>query len=57
MNIKDRISIEVASHVGIVTLNRPEKMNALDPDMFQAIAEAGSRNEERHFRKSSGFAR
>ena len=43
MDIRDRVKIEVADHIGTVTLNRPAKMNALDPDMFHAIIEAGER--------------
>jgi enoyl-CoA hydratase/carnithine racemase len=33
----ERVSIEVAEHVAIVTLNRPDKHNALDIPMFDAI--------------------
>ena len=41
MNIKDRVRIEIENHVAVVRLNRPEKMNALDIPMFEAIIEAG----------------
>jgi enoyl-CoA hydratase/carnithine racemase len=35
-----RIVVEVLDHVATVTLSRPEKHNALDPAMFEAIAGA-----------------
>lgn len=38
-----RVRIEVADHVGMVTLTRPEKHNALDVPMFEALAGAASR--------------
>lgn len=37
----ERVTIEIADHVATVTLNRPEKYNALDPAMFDAITGAG----------------
>jgi enoyl-CoA hydratase/carnithine racemase len=37
---EDRVLIEVADHVATVTLNRPDKHNALDGAMFEAIAAA-----------------
>ena len=37
----DRVTISIENHIAHVKLNRPEKMNALDPDMFQGIIEAG----------------
>lgn len=39
--MSDRVSVEVSGHVADVRLNRPEKMNALDPAMFAALVEAG----------------
>ena len=36
----DRVSITVADHIADVRLTRAEKMNALDPAMFQGIADA-----------------
>ena len=33
----DRVRVEVIDHVAVVTLARPEKHNALDPPMFEAI--------------------
>jgi enoyl-CoA hydratase/carnithine racemase len=39
----ERITIEIAGGVGEVTLNRPDKLNALDPAMFAAIIAAGER--------------
>ena len=38
-----RITIDVAAGVAEVTLNRPDKLNALDPAMFKAIIAAGER--------------
>jgi enoyl-CoA hydratase/carnithine racemase len=44
---EDRVQIEVADHVAIVTLTRPDKHNALDLAMFDAIiAAAGQVAEE-----------
>jgi len=39
--MSDRVSVEISGHVADVRLNRPDKMNALDPAMFAAIVEAG----------------
>jgi enoyl-CoA hydratase/carnithine racemase len=39
----ERVRIEVAEGVAEVTLNRPDKLNALDPAMFDAIIAAGER--------------
>jgi enoyl-CoA hydratase/carnithine racemase len=39
--MSDRVVVTVEDGVADVRLNRPEKMNALDPAMFSAIAEAG----------------
>ena len=39
----DRVSIEVADHVAVVSLARPEKHNALDAAMFEAIIGAAER--------------
>lgn len=39
--MSDRVSVEISGHVADVRLNRPEKMNALDPAMFAALVEAG----------------
>ena len=39
----DRVTIDVAAGVAEVTLNRPDKLNALDPAMFEAIIAAGER--------------
>lgn len=41
MNIKDRVSIQIENHIAVVSLNRPDKLNALDTAMFHAIIEAG----------------
>ena len=37
---EDRVSVEIADHVATVTLSRPEKHNALDLPMFEAIIAA-----------------
>jgi enoyl-CoA hydratase/carnithine racemase len=39
--MSDRVTITVEAGVADVRLNRPDKLNALDPAMFAAIAEAG----------------
>jgi enoyl-CoA hydratase/carnithine racemase len=39
--MSDRISLSMVDGIADVRLNRPDKMNALDGAMFQAIAEAG----------------
>jgi enoyl-CoA hydratase/carnithine racemase len=36
----DRILVEISDHIGNVTLNRPEKANAFDPDMCVDLLEA-----------------
>ena len=41
--MKDRVSIELKDGVADVRLIRADKMNALDPAMFQGIIEAGDR--------------
>jgi enoyl-CoA hydratase/carnithine racemase len=38
----DRVTVAVVDGVADVRLNRPDKLNALDPAMFVAIAEAGA---------------
>lgn len=37
-----RVAIDISDHVAVVTLTRPEKHNALDVAMFEAIAGAAS---------------
>ena len=39
----DRVRVAVDGHVAIVTLDRPEKHNAVDLPMFAALADAGRR--------------
>ena len=41
--MNDRIKVIIENGVADVRLNRPDKMNALDPAMFEAIAETGVR--------------
>jgi enoyl-CoA hydratase/carnithine racemase len=38
-----RVTVSVDAGVADVRLNRPEKLNALDPPMFDALVEAGAR--------------
>lgn len=38
-----RIRVSIDNGVADVRLNRPDKMNALDPAMFHAIADTGAR--------------
>ena len=42
-HVDERVTIEIADGVAEVTLNRPDKLNALDPAMFKAIIAAGER--------------
>ncbi len=39
----ERVKISIEDHVAVVTLNRPEKHNAVDLKMFEALALAGNR--------------
>jgi enoyl-CoA hydratase/carnithine racemase len=39
----DRVTVEIAEGVADVTLNRPDKLNAMDPAMFDAVIAAGER--------------
>lgn len=39
--MSDRVTIEISDGVADVRLNRPDKMNALDNAMFEALIEAG----------------
>jgi enoyl-CoA hydratase/carnithine racemase len=40
-NMENRVLIDIQDHVAHVRLNRPDKMNALDDAMFEAIVDAG----------------
>ena len=40
--MSDRVSISIHAGVADVRLNRPEKLNALDPAMFEGLAAAGT---------------
>ncbi|WP_338467426.1 crotonase/enoyl-CoA hydratase family protein [Novosphingobium sp. ZN18A2] len=46
INIRDRVTISVEDHVAHVLLDRADKLNALDDDMFAAIVEAGHKLHE-----------
>jgi enoyl-CoA hydratase/carnithine racemase len=37
-----RVTVEIADHVARVTLARPEKLNAVDPEMLEALIAAGA---------------
>lgn len=39
--MSERVSLAINDHVAIVTLNRPEKKNAADAGMFEALTRAG----------------
>jgi enoyl-CoA hydratase/carnithine racemase len=39
----ERVQVELTDHVAVVTLTRPDKHNALDPPMFEAIISAAER--------------
>jgi enoyl-CoA hydratase/carnithine racemase len=36
-----RVTTEIKGHIAHVTLTRPDKMNAVDPEMAEAIVAAG----------------
>ena len=40
--MSDLVTIDIKDHVADVRLNRPEKMNAVNPAMWKAIYEAGA---------------
>jgi len=44
--MNDRVSVAMDNGIADVRLNRPAKMNALDPAMFEALAAAGSKLKE-----------
>jgi enoyl-CoA hydratase/carnithine racemase len=39
--MSDRVTVDIQNHIAEVTLNRPEKHNAVDLAMFEALIEAG----------------
>lgn len=41
--MSDRVSVRIEDHVADVRLDRPEKMNAIDGAMFEALVETGRR--------------
>ncbi|MDX1385562.1 MAG: crotonase/enoyl-CoA hydratase family protein [Thermoanaerobaculia bacterium] len=44
--MSERVTVAIEGGVADVRLNRPEKMNALDPEMFEALTAAGRRLSE-----------
>jgi enoyl-CoA hydratase/carnithine racemase len=42
-SLSDRVTVEVVDGVAEVTLDRPDKLNAVDPAMLEAIIAAGER--------------
>lgn len=46
--MSQRVAIEVSDHVAVVTLNRPDKHNALDGAMFEALVAAHDRLASEH---------
>src|SRR2546426_6898261 len=36
----ERVLVEITDHIGTATLNRPEKLNAFEPDMCEDLLEA-----------------
>jgi enoyl-CoA hydratase/carnithine racemase len=42
VNFHDRVTIRLADHVAQVSLARPDKLNALDPAMFDALIDAAA---------------
>ena len=39
--MNELVNVQIENHIADVRLNRPEKYNALSPDMFSAITAAG----------------
>ncbi|MFT4570524.1 MAG: enoyl-CoA hydratase/carnithine racemase [Hyphomicrobiaceae bacterium] len=39
--MSDRVTVDIVDHIADVRLSRPDKMNALDPAMFNALSETG----------------
>ncbi|MFK8053130.1 MAG: crotonase/enoyl-CoA hydratase family protein [Woeseiaceae bacterium] len=40
--MSDRVTVDIQDHIATVTLNRPEKFNAFDPQMFEAVSATGT---------------
>ena len=43
MAVEDRVSVTISNGIADVRMNRPDKRNALDNDMFMALAAAGEK--------------
>jgi hypothetical protein len=41
-DVSRRVALEVADGIATVRLDRPDKLNALDPAMFEALVETGT---------------
>ena len=41
--VHERVKVEIAAGIAEVTLNRPDKLNALDSAMFEGLIAAGER--------------
>ena len=39
--MSDRVSVHIENGIADVRLNRPEKMNAIDPAMFEGLCDTG----------------
>src|SRR5262249_827714 len=42
----DKVQLEIKGHVATITLNKPERLNALDVEMWEAIGESASAIDE-----------
>ena len=40
--MSELVTIDIQDHIADVRLNRPDKMNAVNPDMWKAVYEAGA---------------
>ena len=41
--MSERVQLSIDNHVATVRMSRPEKRNALDADMFEALIHTGKR--------------
>ena len=40
MSIDNKVLVEASEHILTITFNRPEKLNALDPESYHLLAQA-----------------